>query len=132
MKNPIAVNHEEQIELTPSLENYLEAIFTLEQPEGKAVRLTDISQLLSVSKASVNRAIRTLKQNGLVHHEHYGTVGLTTSGKLRAEEIYRRHTVLQYFLTDFLGVDPVLAEKEACLMEHSIRTVKLQEQSLLL
>jgi Mn-dependent DtxR family transcriptional regulator len=111
---------EEFVALSPSLEDYLEAIYNLEQMEGTAVRLTDVAQHLSVSKASVNRAIGSLKQSGLVLHEHYGTLSLTPNGKMQAKDIYRRHIVLRSFLIDILGVDPALAEKEACLMEHSL------------
>jgi Mn-dependent DtxR family transcriptional regulator len=108
------------VELSPSLEDYLEAIYNLQQMDGNAVRLTDVAQHLSVSKASVNRAIGSLKNSGLVLHEHYGTLSLTPNGKLQAKDIYRRHTVLRAFLIDNLGVDPVRAEKEACMMEHSL------------
>ena len=118
MNNHVAVKNEKHIELTPSLENYLEAIYTLEQAEGKSVRLTDISQQLSVTKTSVNRAICSLKQYGLVHHEHYGTVSLTSKGKRYAQSIYRSHVIIRTFLIKLLDVDPDTADREACMMEH--------------
>jgi Mn-dependent DtxR family transcriptional regulator len=118
---------DEFVELSPSLEDYLEAIYNLEQMEGSAVRLTDVAQHLSVSKASVNRAIGTLKQSGLVLHEHYGTLSLTPSGQMQAKDIYRRHLVLKAFLIDVLDVDPALAEKEACLMEHALSSSTVEK-----
>jgi DtxR family Mn-dependent transcriptional regulator len=111
---------EKYVELSPAMEDYLEAIYILEEMEGPAVRVTDIARHLSVTKASVNRAIGSLTQSRLILHEHYGTVSLTPGGKMRAKDIYHRHVVLRSFLVDILGVDPAVAEKEACLMEHSL------------
>jgi Mn-dependent DtxR family transcriptional regulator len=113
---------EGHVVLSSSLEDYLEAIYNLQQMEGDAVRLTDVAQHLSVSKASVNRAIGSLKQSGLVLHEHYGTLSLTPNGRAQAKDIYRRHTVLRSFLVNNLGVDEKQAEEEACAMEHALST----------
>ena len=125
MNTHIAVKHEQSIALTASLENYLKAIHSLEQAESKSVRLTDISRKLSVTKTSVNRAVGTLKQHGLVNHEHYGTVSLTPKGKRYAENVQRGHIVLRAFLTCVLGVEPDIADREACMLEHylSISTI---------
>jgi Mn-dependent DtxR family transcriptional regulator len=100
--------------------------------EGNAVRLTDVAAHLSVSKASVNRAIGTLKHSGLVLHEHYGTLSLTPNGKVQAKDIYRRHTVLRTFLVSILGVDEKLAEEEACAMEHALSTATIDKWVLFL
>ena len=53
--------------MTSSLEDYLEAVFILSKQKGN-VRLTDIAEFLGVSKPRVNRAIKTLTQNGFLEH----------------------------------------------------------------
>ena len=62
-------------DISASLEDYLEEIFILHQ-EGAQVRVTDIAAALKVSKPSVNRAVGTLKDAGLLDHEFYGTIAL--------------------------------------------------------
>ena len=64
--------------LTGSLEDYLEVVYIIEQ-SGKEARLTDIANFLSFSKASVSRAINTLKAENMVLQEKYGKIVLTLS-----------------------------------------------------
>lgn len=103
--------------ISSSLEDYLEAIFILTQESGKT-RPADIADLLAVSRPSVSRAIGMLKEAGLVDHESYGQVSLTSKGKSQAHSIMRRHLLIKRFLIDSLGVDEKTAERDACRMEH--------------
>ncbi|HOA79836.1 MAG TPA: MarR family transcriptional regulator, partial [Defluviitaleaceae bacterium] len=54
--------------LTFVMENYLEAIYELTGGTSGA-RVSDISERLGVSKASVNSAMATLAEKGLVINE---------------------------------------------------------------
>lgn len=100
-----------------SLEDYLEAI---EMLGGKNVRSVDIATKLGVSKASVNRAVNTLMQNGLVVKAPYGDISLTDMGVETSEKVLRKHLVLKRLLVEVLGVDERVAENEACGIEHNI------------
>ncbi len=106
-------------EVSAVLEDYLEAIFNLCRSD-RGARSRDIAEALSVHKSSVTSALRTLRQNGLVHYEPYEAVTLTRRGRQVAEEVVRRHDILKRFLIDVLGVDGEEAEKAACGMEHSV------------
>jgi Mn-dependent DtxR family transcriptional regulator len=90
------------------------------------VRSVDLADHLGVSKASVNKAVGTLKQAGLVEQPHYGDLSLTLVGAEYASQVLRRHLVLFRFLTEVLGVDPAVAADEACLMEHAISSDTLE------
>lgn len=105
--------------LTPANEDYLEAIYELSQETG-AVRSVDIAAKLDVSKASVNNALKNLKQAGFIEQPHYGNITLTQEGAKYASGVLARHHVLYHFLIDVLGVDPQIAVEEACEMEHAI------------
>ena len=105
--------------LTPANEDYLEAIYELSRDSG-LVRSIDLAQKLDVTKASVNNAIKNLKQAGLVEQPFYGDISLTDKGAEYAASILERHHVLYHFLLDVLGVEPKVAAQEACLMEHAI------------
>ncbi len=116
------------VDISASLEDYLEAIFILHQ-QSKSVRTTDIADFLDVSKPSVNRAVGTLKDAGLLKHESYGEITLTKSGKNRAEAVLHRHNLLKNFLNINLGVDIETAEKDACRMEHVMSNESIEKLS---
>lgn len=84
-----------------------------------ASRSVEIAQRLDVSKASVNKAIASLKSQGMVEQAHYGKVRLTEEGRSIGAAVWRRHRMLRAFLTDELGVEFDRADEEACKMEHA-------------
>ncbi|NMB24399.1 MAG: metal-dependent transcriptional regulator [Firmicutes bacterium] len=104
--------------ISPSLEDYLEAIYRVIDEDG--ARTTDIATHLGVSKASVNQAVGLLAERGLISQERYGPIYLTTSGEDKAQAIYRRHQIIKEFLIAILGVDGDTAEQDACNIEHVI------------
>lgn len=105
--------------MSPSLEDYLEAVLKLADSDSGA-RTTDIATELGVSKASVNQAIGLLSERGLVQQERYGPIYLTDDGRVRARAIYKRHQAIKAFLMIILGVEEHTAEEDACSIEHVI------------
>lgn len=105
--------------LTPALQDYLKAVLYLSEQEEN-VRITDIAQKLKIAKASATQAIAILKDLNLVVQDRYGPVVLTEQGRKEAENISDKYRVLYNFLADILKVEPAVAEKDACLMEHAI------------
>ncbi len=108
--------------LTPSTEDYLEAIFVLEKKDGGA-RSIDVAHHLGVAKPSVNRALKNLLENGYIRQEKYALIYLTDEGRQIAEQIFFRHSTVKRFLTDFLFLDSEQAENEACKIEHVVSEV---------
>ncbi|MDD3124185.1 MAG: metal-dependent transcriptional regulator [Candidatus Izemoplasmatales bacterium] len=100
-----------------SLEDYLEAINML---GGSHVRSVDIANQLQISKASVNRAVNTLMDNGLVQKELYGDISLTKEGRENSERVLKKHLLIKKFLIEILGVEEKMANDEACGIEHNI------------
>ena len=105
--------------LTPSLEDYLEAIWLLGLSE-RVVRVRDLARKLKIKPPSVVGALKTLQERGLVRHERYGYVELTERGAEIARRIYERHKTLFQFFHDVLGIPPEIAERDACAIEHHI------------
>ena len=115
------LDKEQQMEkISMSHEDYLEAIIMLGGAEEVPVRSVDVAKQLGVSKASVNKAVGLLKERGLVEQPYYGDITLTSAGVEYGEAIYKRHRYLTTFLSKALGIDPEVAEDEACRMEHAI------------
>lgn len=118
VRNDSATRHD----LTMANEDYLEAIYRImtEKGETDGVRSVDVAERLGVSKASVNKAIATLREAGYVDQTRYGRVMLTEEGSVYAADVWRCHRMLRTFLEKDLGVDPETADAEACLMEHAL------------
>ena len=103
-------------------EDYLEAIYRIAVERGDdavdGVRSVDVAEQLGVSKASVSKALSLLRDAGMIEQARYGRVTLTGSGREYARRVWRSHRTLRAFLICDLGVDPKVADEEACLMEH--------------
>lgn len=115
--------------ITSALEDYLSAIYKISASKSN-VRMTDIAAILGISKPSVNRAVNTLKKQGLVSHEPYGAIILTEYGKNIGAEFQRRHTMIKKFLINVLGLNDSDAEKESCRIAHGISSSTLEKMEL--
>jgi DtxR family Mn-dependent transcriptional regulator len=109
----------ENVNLSSSLEDYLEAIFNLAK-ESNIARSKDIAKSLGVSRASVTGALRVLKEKGLANYRPYDYVTLTESGRETAAEIAKKHKILKSFFTDVLGIESKTAQEAACKAEHAL------------
>ena len=105
--------------ITPSMQDYLKAMLFLSESMDE-IRVTDVASMLNIAKASVAQEIDHLKKHGLVTQKKYGPIELTADGKNIANEVRWRHSKLKQFLVEVLDVDPKIAEKDACLMEHAV------------
>lgn len=102
-----------------SMEMYLETILIFEKRSGHA-HVTDIAKEMNVSKPSVTKATKYLREKGLVDKEPYGSVVLTEKGREIAERVYRNHNLILRFLGESLNMKHEDADKDACRIEHVI------------
>lgn len=106
------------MKIQESAENYLETILMIKEEKGQ-VRSIDIVHHLDFSKPSISRAMSLLRANGYIEMDKDGYIELTPAGMEIASRIYERHRLLTQWLTR-LGVDPKVAQADACRMEHDI------------
>lgn len=106
------------MKIQKSSEDYLETMLILQESRGY-IRSIDIARHLGVSKPSVSYAAKNLRENGYITMEPDGLISLTEKGSAIAEKMYRRHKMLTEFLIH-LGVDPIVAEEDACKIEHDL------------
>lgn len=106
--------------MSKSHEDYLEAIVMLGGTTEVPIRSVDVATKMGVSKASVNKAVNSLKEKGLVDQPYYGDITLTPEGFKYGQAVLDRHHMLFKFLSKVLGIPEEQADKEACLMEHAI------------
>jgi len=103
---------------TPVVEDYLKAIWNLQQVEAP-VSTSRIAERLGLSAAAVTAMVKRLAEQGLLRHEPYYGVRLTPAGELAGLRIIRRHRVLELFLTETLGYEWDRVHDEAERLEHA-------------
>lgn len=111
--------------LTSAMEDYLEAILMIKRQHGY-VRCVDVAERLGVKKPSVSRAVKELSKSGHLVKNADGALSLTETGLQLAEQIYEKHR----FFTERLiaaGVDPIIAEQDACGIEHAVSAESFQK-----
>jgi DtxR family Mn-dependent transcriptional regulator len=103
---------------TPVVEDYLKAVWSLQQVETP-VSTSRIAERLGVSAAAVTAMVKRLAEQGLLRHEPYYGVRLTPAGEQAGLRIIRRHRVLELFLTEVLGYEWDRVHDEAERLEHA-------------
>ena len=101
-----------------SEEMYLETILILENHTPN-VRSVDIANELGYSKASISVAMKRLKEKGYIAMGDSAAICLTEKGRQTAMRVYERHHLLTQFFTS-IGADSMVAEENACRIEHVI------------
>ena len=107
------------MKLTNIQEEYLRIIYILEK-ENENVRITDIARNTKKTKPTVNYAMNTLKEEGLVEYETYGNISLTNEGRKIAEKILEAYYIVYLFLKEILKLDDKKAETEAIKMKATL------------
>ena len=107
-----------------SAEDYLESMIILKEKNGY-IRSIDIATFLGVTKPSVSNAMKRLREEGYIEMNRSGFITVTEKGMEIADKIYTRHKTLTAFFVA-LGVNPDVAEEDACKIEHDQRSNNLQ------
>ena len=110
---------------TASGEDYLEAVLVLQKEKGM-VRSVDVAQHMGVSKPSVCHAVAILKRGGFLTTDEDLFLRLTDIGRGVAEQTYEKHCFFTLLLME-AGVEPEIAEQEACRIEHVISEDSFQK-----
>lgn len=106
--------------LTPAIQDYLKAIYTLQQEWDEVSTSALATQVGDVKTPSVTGMIKRLAELGLVTHTPYQGVRLTAVGERVALEVLRHHRLLELFLVKELGYGWDEVHEEADALEHYI------------
>jgi DtxR family Mn-dependent transcriptional regulator len=102
-----------------SVEEYLGAIYRLQEMTSLPLPLSRLQVLLKVSPISIHEMIQKLEKEDLVSYVPYRGVTLTDSGRQVALALVRRHRIWERFLTDTLGIELNTAHELAGDLEHA-------------
>ena len=107
----------ERNELTHSAAHYLMAIDSLRDDLGYA-RVTDVADMLDVSRGAASMAITHLKKREWVKEDPNRFLLLTEEGGHMASLVEQNFRVLSKFFQEVLGAPSDVAHADACKMEH--------------
>ena len=105
--------------LTQSMENYLKAIFEIQERVDRATT-SSIAARMALAAPSVTAMVKKLAELRLVSHEPYQGVRLTRAGEMAAAEVVRHHRLIEKYLAEALGVPWDRVHDEAEKLEHVI------------
>ena len=106
-------------EISATVEEYLEAIYRLEEKKGSA-KTGDLAKELNVTLGTITNTIENMEKQNLVIHKPYKGVKLTKKGRKLALDVVRRHRLSERLLTDILRLEWSKAHDAACKLEHAI------------
>jgi DtxR family transcriptional regulator, Mn-dependent transcriptional regulator len=100
-----------------SVDDYLETIWFLAFPIGEyrpasggtPTLASRVAEMLGVSRASAGEMLKRLEADGLVERGEHKEAILTSAGRSRAEQVVKRHRIIERLLTDFMGYTPAEA-----------------------
>ena len=94
-------------------DQYLKAIYLIQQATDEPAATGAIAEALDVSPASANEMVGKLEGRGLADHEKYQGVELTEDGILRARDALQTYCIIERFLANVLEVEAVQEEARA-------------------
>ena len=109
-----AVSHEQA---TVAEEEYLQVIFWL-QEAGLPMTGANVARAMQVSAPTVHEMIGRLEADGYVTRDSDKALTFTPSGREHAENIVRRHRLIERFLTDVFDIPWDQVHEEAERLEH--------------
>lgn len=104
---------------TRAIEDYLKAMYLL-AAEGRGITTGGLAERLGVAQPSATNMVKRLARAGLVRHTPYHGVQFTGGGMVRAQQVVRRHRLLELYLRDVLGVALDDVHGEADRLEHAL------------
>ena len=103
---------------TPTMEDYIEVIYSLVKSKGYA-RSADIASRLSVYPSTVTKMLKKLDAEGYIAYERYRGIALTEKGYNMGDYALKRHELLEQFLT-IIGVHEEKIYEEVEGIEHHL------------
>ncbi|HAF61561.1 MAG TPA: hypothetical protein DCK95_04470 [Anaerolineaceae bacterium] len=108
-----------EINPTPTVEDYLGVIYTLDR-DGESIIGAKLSELLEVSAPTVTVTLKRMVRDQWITMDEKKEIHLTKKGSDAAISIIRKHMLSEWMLSRILNVPWSQVHEEAHKMEHSI------------
>ncbi|MCU0491939.1 MAG: metal-dependent transcriptional regulator [Chloroflexaceae bacterium] len=103
-------------EPTPVERAYLEVIYDLAWREEPVIAAR-LARWLRVSAPTVTDMVQRMERKGYITRDRHNAITFTTPGQALAEQVVRRHRLVERFLYDVLGIPWHLVHQEAVRLE---------------
>jgi DtxR family Mn-dependent transcriptional regulator len=107
---------------TVAEEEYLQTIFWL-QEAGLPMTGANVARAMQLSAPTVHEMVGRLERDGYITRSSDKAISFTPEGLTHAEQIVRRHRLIERFLTDVLGIPWDDVHEEAERLEHAMSPV---------
>ena len=104
---------------TVAEEEYLQSLFWLQEARLPMTG-ANVARAMQLSAPTVHEMVGRLERDGYITRDEHRTIAFTESGERHAEEIVRRHRLIERFLTDVLGIPWDEVHEEAERLEHAM------------
>jgi DtxR family Mn-dependent transcriptional regulator len=113
---------------TVAEEEYLQILFWLQEAKLPMTG-ANIARAMQLSAPTVHEMVGRLERDDYITRAADKTISFTEAGLTHAEQIVRRHRLIERFLTDVLGIPWDEVHEEAERLEHAMSPV-LEERML--
>lgn len=103
--------------LSRTQQDYIKAIWNLYQL-GEKAKMKTVADLLVVKPPTVVTMFKQLSKFGLISYNRHDGAILTESGLREAEQLIRKHRLIETFLRTVLKIEEPLLHDEAEKLEH--------------
>lgn len=97
-------------------EEYLEALWLLENAGEHQARIRSLAQLLDIAPPSVVQMLKKMEEMGLVKYPKHKGVSLTRKGREIGKKMVRNGRLMEVFAKNKLKIE--VDDRLACGMEH--------------
>ncbi len=113
--------------LTATREDYLRAIFHLEEKIQGPIKAVALTHYLGLAKSTVSERLSALSKEKLVKDTYYGSVEFTSKGRTLAKKLTYKHRLIEVFLHDFLKMKKHEIHEEAHRLEHAFSDKAIEQ-----
>src|SRR5215210_6202673 len=107
---------------TVAEEEYLQVLFWLHEAKLPMTG-ANVARAMQLSAPTVHEMVGRLERDGYITRGSDKSISFTDSGLEHAEQIVRRHRLIERFLTDVLGIPWDEVHEEAERLEHAMSPV---------
>ncbi len=105
------------LKISRTQQDYIKTIWNCEQFEKRA-KMKVVADLLAVKSPTVVTMFKQLSRFGLITYDKKAGAKLTDQGRAEAEQLIRKHRLIETFFRSVLNIEEPLLHDEAEKLEH--------------
>ena len=108
------------------VEEYLQVIYSL-LSEQKPIKAVTLTKWLKTSPSTVHATLSRLQRDDLVTVNKKKEIHFTDAGLEKAEQLTRRHSLVEWFLCNTLGISWHEVHIHAHVLEHGLTPLVVEK-----